>query len=224
MKKLSFGEQLSLLRKRKGLNQGELAEKAGILREMISNYESGKITPRAETLKKVAAALEVDFDELNGYILQEQEEKPKDEPQTMYRYDGNKLQYIETISDVVTLPVLGKVHAGNPNLISEQEIIDLIKLPRRIGRSADYALEISGMSMIEAGINRGDTVIVKVQEDADNGDIVIARVGENYTIKRLKKNEKGEIWLEPANSDYKAIKGKNFEIVGIITYMIKRFK
>ena len=80
------------------------------------------------------------------------------------------------------------------------------------------------MSMIEAGINRGDTVIVKVQEDADNGDIVIARVGENYTIKRLKKNEKGEIWLEPANSDYQVIKGKNFEIVGIITYMIKRFK
>jgi len=224
MEKLSFGEQLSLLRKRKGLKQGELADKAGILREMISNYESGKITPRAETLKKIAAALEVDFEELNSYILQEQEEKPKDEPQIMYRHDGNKLQYIETISDVVTLPVLGKVHAGDPNLISEQEIIDLIKLPRRIGRSADYALEVSGMSMIEAGINRGDTVIVKVQEDADNGDIVIARVGENYTIKRLKKNEKGEIWLEPANSDYKAIKGKNFEIVGIITYMIKRFK
>ena len=224
MEKLSFGEQLSLLRKRKGLKQGELADKAGILREMISNYESGKITPRAETLKKIAAALEVDFEELNSYILQEQEEKPKDEPQIMYRNDGNKLQYIETISDVVTLPVLGKVHAGDPNLISEQEIIDLIKLPRRIGRSADYALEVSGMSMIEAGINRGDTVIVKVQEDADNGDIVIARVGENYTIKRLKKNEKGEIWLEPANSDYKAIKGKNFEIVGIITYMIKRFK
>jgi len=224
MEKLSFGEQLSLLRKRKGLKQGELADKARILREMISNYESGKITPRAETLKKIAAALEVDFEELNSYILQEQEEKPKDEPQIMYRHDGNKLQYIETISDVVTLPVLGKVHAGDPNLISEQEIIDLIKLPRRIGRSADYALEVSGMSMIEAGINRGDTVIVKVQEDADNGDIVIARVGENYTIKRLKKNEKGEIWLEPANSDYKAIKGKNFEIVGIITYMIKRFK
>ena len=224
MEKLSFGEQLSLLRKRKGLKQGELADKARILREMISNYESGKITPRAETLKKIAAALEVDFEELNSYILQEQEEKPKDEPQIMYRNDGNKLQYIETISDVVTLPVLGKVHAGDPNLISEQEIIDLIKLPRRIGRSADYALEVSGMSMIEAGINRGDTVIVKVQEDADNGDIVIARVGENYTIKRLKKNEKGEIWLEPANSDYKAIKGKNFEIVGIITYMIKRFK
>ena len=131
MEKLSFGEQLSLLRKRKGLKQGELADKAGILREMISNYESGKITPRAETLKKIAAALEVDFEELNGYILQEQEEKPK-EPQIMYRHDGSKLQYIETISDVVTLPVLGKVHAGNPNLISEQEIIDLIKLPRRM--------------------------------------------------------------------------------------------
>ena len=224
MKKLSFGEQLSLLRRRKGLTQGELAEKAGILREMISNYESGKITPRAETLKKVASALEVDFEELKGYILKASEEQMKEESQTMYRYDGNKLQYIETISDVVTLPVLGKVHAGNPNLISEQEIIDLIKLPRRIGRSADYALEITGMSMIEAGIDKGDTVIVKVQENADNGDIVIARVGENYTIKRLKKDENGEIWLEPANSNYQPIKGKGFEVVGVITYTIKRFK
>jgi len=78
--------------------------------------------------------------------------------------------------------------------------------------------------MIEAGINKGDTVTVKIQSSADNEDIVIARIGEDYTIKRLKKDEGGEVWLEPANSHYPAIKGKEFEIVGVITYMFRRFK
>ena len=226
MNKLTFKEQLNLLRKRKGLTQGELAEKAGILREMICNYESGKITPREPTLRKIAEALGVDFDELNNLMLEEKgaDEQLKDETQVLFRREDEKLRYVEKISDVVTLPVLGKVHAGDPNLISEQEIIDLIKLPRRIGRSADYALEISGMSMIEAGINKGDTVTVKIQSSADNEDIVIARIGEDYTIKRLKKDEGGEVWLEPANSHYPAIKGKEFEIVGVITYMFRRFK
>jgi Predicted transcriptional regulator with C-terminal CBS domains len=53
MSKLTFKETLILLRKRKGLTQSELAEKAGILREMISNYESGKTTPRESTLRKI---------------------------------------------------------------------------------------------------------------------------------------------------------------------------
>jgi SOS-response transcriptional repressor LexA len=226
MTKLTFKETLSLLRKRKGLTQGELAEKAGILREMICNYESGKMTPRGTTLRKIALALGVDFDELNNLILEEKKssEQVKDETHLLFRREEEKLQYVETISDIVTLPVLGKVHAGDPNLISEQEIIDLIKLPRRIGRSADYALEISGISMIEAGINKGDTVTVKIQPYADNGDIVIARIGEDYTIKRLRKDETGEVWLEPANSHYQAIKGKDFEIVGVITYMLRKFK
>jgi len=78
--------------------------------------------------------------------------------------------------------------------------------------------------MIEAGINKGDTVMVKIQPYADDSDIVIARIGEDYTIKRLKKDETGEAWLEPANSHYQAIKGKEFEIVGVITYMFRRFK
>ena len=233
MKKLTFGEQLILLRRRRGLTQGELAEKAGILREMISSYESGKVFPREGTLKKIADVLGVDFEELYGYL--EESKNPSKglsgETQTafpkgsemMFKREGNKLEYIETVSDVVTLPVLGHVHAGNPNFIPDREIIDLIKLPRRIGRSADYALIVTGMSMVEAGINEGDTVLVKNQPDAENSQIVIARVGsEDYTIKRLKKNEKGEMWLEPANSRYKAIKGKSFEIVGLITYVIKK--
>jgi SOS-response transcriptional repressor LexA len=128
-------------------------------------------------------------------------------------YSGEKMRnfdMLKKISDVVTLPVLGKVHVGDPNLISEREIIDLIRLPRRIRRSADYALEISGMSMIEAGINKRDIVTVKIQSNADNGVIVIARIGEDYTIKHLRRDENGEVWLEPCKLSLSSDKRQRF--------------
>ena len=229
MEKLSFGEQLTLLRKRKGLTQTELAKRSGILREMICTYEGGRVTPRIDTIKKMAKALEMEYEELYEYLLREQEDTAHtanaipEEEHTLFRQEEGKLNLVEEVSDVVALPVLSHVHAGDPNLISDQEIIDVIKLPRRIARSANYALEVTGMSMTETGINEGDIVLVRNQPYAENNNIVIARIGEEYTIKRLKKDEKGEIWLEPANSHYRAIKGKNFKIVGVITYMVKKF-
>ena len=226
MEKLSFGEQLALLRKRKGLTQTELAKRSGILREMICTYEGGKVTPRMVTIKKMAKALEIDYEELYEYLLQEQEGTaavPEKEEHTVFRQEDGKLKLVEEVSDIVALPVLSHVHAGDPNFIPDQEIIDVIKLPRRIARSANYALEVTGMSMTEAGIDEGDIVLIRNQPYAENNNIVIARIEEEYTIKRLKRDEKGETWLEPANSHYRAIKGKNFKIVGIITYMVKKF-
>ena len=199
---------------------------SGILREMICTYEGGKVTPRMDTIKKMAKALEMDYEELYEYLLQEQEEGTaavQEEEHAVFQQEDGKLQVVGEILEVVSLPVLSRVHAGDPNSIPDQEIIDVIKLPRRIARSANYALEVTGMSMTEAGIDEGDIVLVRNQPYAENNNIVIARIGEEYTIKRLKKDEKGEIWLEPANSHYRAIKGKNFRIVGVITYMVKKF-
>jgi transcriptional regulator with XRE-family HTH domain len=136
MEKLSFGEQLALLRKRRGFTQTELANRSGILREMICTYESGKVTPRIDTIKKMAKALEMDYGELYDYILQEQEGTAAvpEEEHALFRQEDGKLKLVEEVSDVVALPVLSHVHAGDPNLISDQEIIDVIKAfpcPRR---------------------------------------------------------------------------------------------
>ena len=229
MKKDSFGETLAFLRKQKRMSQVELADKIGVGHSTISYYEQNKVFPSTEVLAKIASALGADFNEL--LELEEEAKKVKKAkrsgtlPHLAAFAMGKDGRLVKTnISEFVTLPVLGQVHAGNPNYIPDKEIIDVIKLPRRIAHSADYALLIKGMSMVEEGINEEDIVLVKCQPDADNNQIVIARVGsEDYTIKRLKKNEKGEIWLEPANSHYKAIKGKNFEIVGRVVYLLKRF-
>jgi SOS regulatory protein LexA len=226
MREKSFGEFLANLRKKKRLTQIELADKIGVGHSTISYYEQNKVFPSVDVLAKIASVLDADFNEL---LEMEEEAKkvkrakrsgvlPDIEAFTMGK-DG-KVTRTE-ISEFVTLPVLGQVHAGDPNFIPDNEIIDVIKLPRRIAHSADYALLIKGMSMVEEGINEGDIVLVKAQNDADNNQIVIARIEDEYTIKRLRK-ENGQVWLEPANSHYKKI-NPPFEIVGRIVYLIKRF-
>ncbi len=221
MEKLSFNEQLVILRKRKALTQEALAEKAGILREMISNYESGKTVPREPTLRKIAEILEADFESLYNLAIEEKG-KAKENVQVLFNQEENKLKERETISDVVTLPVLNKVYEGDVALIPDNEIIDLIKLSRKIARTADYALEISELSTDEMCVNIGDIALVRARQSANDNDTVIVKIEENYYVKRFKKNEQGEFWIEPENNDDQSIKNKAFKIVGIITYLIKK--
>ena len=219
---------LTILRKQKRLTQIELANQLGVTRSTISQYEQNKVFPSVDVLAKIASVLDADFNEL--LELEEEAKKVKKAkrsgtlPQIEAFTMGKNGQLVKTsVSEFVTLPVLGQVHAGDPNYIPDKEIIDVIKLPRRIAHSADYALVIKGMSMVEEGINEGDIVLVKAQSDADNNQIVIARVGEEYTIKRLKK-ENGRIWLEPANSHFGYRKiNPPFDIVGRIVYLLKKF-
>ncbi len=220
MKEKSFGELVSFLRKKKGWRQDDLAKQIGVARSVISDYETGKTLPKPERMRKLAEVLGVDF----KLLLEKAEEKRlagKNGDFEAFRNDSGKLVNLGEISDVVTLPVLGRVHAGDPN-IPDEEIIDVLKLPRRIARKADYALLVEGMSMKEEGILPGDIILIKMQSDADNGQIVVARIGDEFTLKRLRK-ENGRIWLEPANSHYSKIEPP-FEIVGRVVYLIKQFK
>lgn len=221
-KKRTLGEEIAYLRKKKALTQAQLAEKAGTTQAAVSAYENGKMEPAPKVLKRIAEALGADIDSLLELSALGRRGESAGR-MSAFRSDGGRLVRAGEVSDVVAVPVLGHVHAGDPNILPDKDIVDVLKLPRYIARSADYALLIKGMSMIEAGINEGDIVLVKCQPDAGNNDIVIARIGEEYTIKRLKVNEKGEKWLEPANSRYKPIKGRPFEIVGKIVYAIKKF-
>ncbi len=222
-KKRNIGREIAHLRMKNGLSQSELAKMIGVSQVAVSSYEKGKIAPSPKVLIKIAEVLGADKESLLELLENEKSRKQKG-GMVAFRKSGGNFVNIGEVSDVVSIPVLGRVHAGDPNIIPDKEIIDVLKLPRYIARSADYALLIKGMSMIEAGIDEGDIVLVKCQPDANNNDIVLARVGEDeFTIKRFKKNEKGEIWLEPANSRFKPIKNKPFEIVGKIVYAIKKF-
>lgn len=101
------------------------------------------------------------------------------------------------------LPVMGRIAAGVP-IEAISEVSHHVAVPGSMlsGRGNHYALEVKGDSMIEAGINDGDIVVIREQQTADNGDIVVALVeGHEATLKRFRRKN-GMIALEAANSAY----------------------
>jgi repressor LexA len=117
--------------------------------------------------------------------------------------------------DVVSVPMIGKVTAGQP-ITAIENIEDYFPLPKRLVSEEDqvFMLEVMGDSMIEAGILDGDYVIVRQQSSADNGDIVVAMTEDNEaTVKRFFK-EKDHIRLQPENSNLEPIIVRNCTILG----------
>lgn len=124
-----------------------------------------------------------------------------------------------------SVKILGTVEAGFPSP-AEEELADTLSLDDFLikNREATFLLKISGDSMSEAGILPGDMVIVDKGQVPKSGDIVIAEVDGEWTIKYLKK--KGEsITLIPANPKYKPLKPKNeLKIAGVVTAVIRKYK
>lgn len=101
-----------------------------------------------------------------------------------------------------SVPLFGKISAGSPIEAIRDENGSVELPPMMLGNGEHYALEVDGDSMIKAGINDGDTVIIKKADQANDGDIVVALVdGEEVTLKRLKR-EGGKVILVPENDDY----------------------
>ncbi|HZG59888.1 MAG TPA: transcriptional repressor LexA [Anoxybacillus sp.] len=118
-------------------------------------------------------------------------------------------------SNVVNVPVIGKVTAGQP-ITAVENVEEYFPLPDRLVSPGDqvFMLEVMGDSMIEAGILDGDYVIVRQQQTANNGDIVVAMTDENEaTVKRFFK-EKDYIRLQPENSNMEPIILRNVTILG----------
>jgi repressor LexA len=123
------------------------------------------------------------------------------------------------------LRILGIVEAGFPSP-AEEELIDTISLDRWLieSPSSTFLLKVSGDSMLEAGILPGDMILVDRSRTPKNGDIVIAEVDGQWTMKYFKKNGE-DILLMPANKKYKLIKPKNeLRIGGVVTAVIRKYK
>ena len=85
-----------------------------------------------------------------------------------------------------------------------------------------FALRVRGDSMINAGILSGDKVVVRPQQTADDGQIVVARIGEEATVKRLSRKQ-GKIWLLPENPNYDPIDGTGAELIGIVKAVVREY-
>ncbi len=123
--------------------------------------------------------------------------------------------------NVVSVPLVGDVAAGVP-ILAEQNITERMTLPTEIvGDAPSFMLSVHGDSMVEAGINDGDYVVVKEQPVANNGDIVVAIVDDGATVKRFYK-ESNCIRLQPENSSMDPIIVNDCSIAGKVVAVFRR--
>ena len=119
------------------------------------------------------------------------------------------------------IPGVGDVAAGSP--IWAQECIEDYLTFDTGGREGEYfALRVRGESMLNAGILPGDFVVVHQQPTAYNGEIVVALLGDEATVKRLSRRN-GEVWLLPENENYQPINGREATLLGKVTAVIRQY-
>ena len=119
------------------------------------------------------------------------------------------------------IPIVGNVAAGSP-ILAQECIEDYLTFDTG-GRGGEYfALRVRGDSMINAGILNGDLVVVRSQPTANQGEIVVAMIDDEATVKRLSRKG-GHIWLLPENDDYSPIDGTYAQILGKVAAVVRRY-
>ncbi len=127
----------------------------------------------------------------------------------------------ERLSEV---PLLGLIQAGVPSMAEAQEL-DTLNIDGYLisDREKTFLLEVKGDSMIEAHIEEGDFVVAVRSEVARDGDIVVAEVDGEWTLKYY-KNQKGKVWLMPANRNYKPIHPKeSLRIAAVVRGVVRKY-
>ena len=143
---------------------------------------------------------------LKGILKEEKKEEPKQ---------------VYTSREMVDVPVIGKITAGAP-ILAVENVTDTFPIPIDfVGNSESFMLTVSGESMIEAGILDGDYILVKKQNTAENGEIVVALIGDEATVKTFYK-ETDHIRLQPENSTMEPIIVPNCEILGKVAGVFRK--
>ena len=120
------------------------------------------------------------------------------------------------------IPVVGRVAAGSP-ILAEENIEEVLALPpEMVGQGQHFILKVCGESMIQAGIFDGDYIVVRSQTDANNGEIIVAMVDDEATVKRFYK-EDGHFRLQPENDLMEPIIVDDVTILGRVVSLLRRF-
>ena len=145
------------------------------------------------------------------------------------RANGNSKHIMQdpkpTRTDVIDIPVVGRIAAGTP-ILAQENIEDTFPIPARyVGRGENFMLTVHGESMVEVGIFDGDYILVESQNSANNGDIVVAMVDgfeSEATVKTFYK-EKDHIRLQPENSSMSPILVRDVKILGRVKGVFRYF-
>ena len=119
------------------------------------------------------------------------------------------------------IPVVGNVAAGSP-ILAQECVEDYLTFDTEGLAGEHFALRVRGESMLYAGILPGDLVVVHQQQDAHNGEIVVALFEDEATVKTLRRKD-GHIWLMPENPDYEPIDGDGCRILGKVVAVVRRY-
>lgn len=132
-----------------------------------------------------------------------------------------KSSVVEAEDVVCRLPVVGRVAAGQP-ILAEESVEDFMALPvELIGEGEHFVLRVRGDSMIQAGIFHDDFIVVRKQQHANNGEIVVALVEDEATVKRFFK-ENGHFRLQPENDAMEPIIVPSVTILGKVTSLLRK--
>ena len=194
-----YSNRVRELRLAKSLSQEQLAEKIGLTKQAISQYERGERSPSMEVLEALCDFFNVSSDFLLGF-----------DSVTLRFVGKNEIDKLESKSSV-RIPVLGRVAAGVP-IDAIEDVLDWEEIPEAMAATGEFfGLKIKGDSM-QPRIADGDVVIVRSQPDAESGDVVIVQVnGDHATCKRIIKHNTG-ISLVSFNPVYPPIVYTNEEI------------
>lgn len=144
----------------------------------------------------------------------------------VFNSDGSAVNATEikeaSTRGTISLPLVGRVAAGLP-ILAEQNVEDTFTLPTEIATdSSSFVLEVHGNSMINAGIFNGDYIIVREQKSAMNGEIIVAMIDGEATVKTFYK-ERGRVRLQPENDAMEPIYADNPTILGKVVALMRRF-
>jgi len=179
------------------------------------------------TLKEIADKFGITIGTIQDHIFALQKKAYLDKkPETARGFrilrnpDGSE---IKDMPDYDYIPLYGNVAAGEP-IFADNNIQGYIAIEKNSrGHKLHFALRVKGESMKDAGIYNGDIVIVRKQDTAEDGDVVIALLDDEATVKTL-RNSKIKAYLEAANSKYKAIVNKPFSIIGKVIEMRRNYQ
>lgn len=183
------------------------------------------------TVREICAALAIKSTSTVHSDIKVLEEKglvKKDpaKPRTVLPVENEFKSTAPVSYDTVSLPVVGRVAAGEP-VLAEQNIVDELPVPSRfVGPGTNFILTVHGDSMVNVGINDGDFLIVQESNEASNGEIVVAMVNDGYesaaTVKRFFR-ESDHVRLQPENDYMDPIIARDVTIVGKVKGVFRYF-
>jgi len=194
-----FGKKLRELRKIEGWTQEEVAKKLGISKQTYSNYENEKRKPSLSIIRELASIYNVNIDDI----------------------------FAEEAGPFAKLPIVGTISCGN-GTIAYEDIEGYEEVPKSWIKGGEYIfLRAKGDSMINARIQDGDLLLIKRQDDVENGEIAAVLIDDEAVLKRVYKTN-GTIILQSENPKYQPIfikekDMKNIRIIGKLKKVILNF-